>query len=804
MCNFRDALTIKHINETHIEYVQNFIRNRLPKILLHWKSLNNSSVIKDEDFFGVAYCFDHTSFEFSPGDRIQITTIAAHVNKITLETPNYFENIESNENSDVEKPSFNSYSNFTAENETQSNVPSRTHFFLNKLMSAANQNVNRKKGGYRYDNSVKKYASYLRMIAGPLAYETIQKNLPCSLPSLSSTNRYIQKSNCRITEGVLRSEELLNFLNERKLEKAVTLSEDATRIVGQVQYNVKTNQITGFVLPINNKNGMPVPFSYPARSADEIMEYFDREHSVSPLVNAIMAQPIGNGPPFCLMIYGSDNKFTSDDVCKRWKFIINELKQLNIYVIAFSSDSDPRYNTAMRKLSQLGKKSKWFGSNWFSFGGKRKKTPTHLHEIDPVYIQDTTHIATKLRNLTLKTIKNEKKLKIGNYFIKQSHLRYLVENYSKDEHNLTNSTLNPIDKQNFCSAKRICSDRVIKLLQNRVPDSQGTAKFLEIMKAVIDAYMDKQLCPLERVYKIWNAVFMLRLWRAFIISKKGLSLKNNFLSLNCYVCIEMNAHSLIKCLIQLREINKPHLFTPHLFESQACEALFRQVRSFTSTYSTVANCTVKQILERISKIQLQNDITARVGDTYIFPRLGTTKANANFVNIPSIEEIKTEIERAKTDAVRDAIALGLIKKGDAAHFDYSCKIPVADKPASKKSKQNVQHVRGRANQCRIQLDRVSLKNFSDRFIDEEIDETSAFLEIYRNNDTGKRIVVKKMSFVWLLRNDPVKLSSDRLERVKLNAKTRMMKKKQITIPIHRYIKRRKQQKLHMHTIERKP
>lgn len=375
MCNFRDAITIKHLDETHIQYIENFKRNRLPKIVINWKTSNNSSMIKDEDFFGPVYCFDPTLFEFTPGDRFQMAEIATYVKECTLKTPNYFKNAALTTNQIEENVPVSISSSSIISNEIQSIIPTRTHYFLNMLMLAANQNASRKKEGYRYDSRIKKYASYLRMIAGPLAYETIQKNLPCSLPALTSTNRYIQKSNCQVIEGVLRCKELLQFLNERNLEKVVVISEDATRIVGQVQYNGKTNEITGFVLPINRKNGMPKPFSFPARNVDEIMQYFDHDQSISPLVNVVMAQPVGNSPPFCLLLYGTDNKYTNDDVCKRWTYIKHELRKLGIYAIAFSSDSDPRYNTAMRKLSNLGKISKWFGESWFSLGERSHNEP---------------------------------------------------------------------------------------------------------------------------------------------------------------------------------------------------------------------------------------------------------------------------------------------------------------------------------------------------------------------------------------------------------------------------------------------
>lgn len=163
-----------------------------------------------------------------------------------------------------------------------------------------------------------------------------------------------------------------------------------------------------------------------------------------------------------------------------------------------------------------------------------------LNEIETIFVQDTTHIGTKLRNLLL----------FGSYSINQAHMLTLITKCSKDKHNLTRSVLNPIDKQNFRSVQRICHKKVINLLRTNVPNSQGTAKFLELIQYVIDSYIDKTLKPLERIYKAWYAVFFLRIWQSFIKSRKNTTLKHNFLSLNCFVCIELNAHSLVKCLLQ--------------------------------------------------------------------------------------------------------------------------------------------------------------------------------------------------------------------------------------------------------------
>lgn len=98
----------------------------------------------------------------------------------------------------------------------------------------------------------------------------------------------------------MRTEELLIYLTEKSLQPIVVLSEDATRITGRV-----------FVLPLSNVNGLPIPFMYPARNAEEILKHFSGTNAAATFMNVIMAQPLANVPPFCLTIFGSDNKFSS-------------------------------------------------------------------------------------------------------------------------------------------------------------------------------------------------------------------------------------------------------------------------------------------------------------------------------------------------------------------------------------------------------------------------------------------------------------------------------------------------------------
>lgn len=137
---------------------------------------------------------------------------------------------------------------------------------------------------------------------------------------------YISLNETKIVEGDLRCKELSNYLEILKLKKYVWLSEDATGITPKVEFDSKSNQMIGLVLPISTSNGMPIPFSYLARNAEEIETNITKDKSTH--VYVVMAQPLMRGvPPFMLQIYGTNNKFKTQDVLRRWKHTVEELRK---------------------------------------------------------------------------------------------------------------------------------------------------------------------------------------------------------------------------------------------------------------------------------------------------------------------------------------------------------------------------------------------------------------------------------------------------------------------------------------------
>lgn len=290
------------------------------------------------------------------------------------------------------------------------------------------------------------------------------------------------------------------------------------------------------------------------------------------------------------------------------------------------------------------------------------------------FVQDSVHIGVKLRN---RLCKFSIKLPIGDKQISLEHLKILIDKESKDKHKLTISDLDAKDRMNFSSVEKICNNDVIKLLEKSVPDSQGTYLYLRIINWSIYSYIDQNLTPLERVYRIWYAVFVLRIWRSCIIKTKKFTLKDNFITLNCYTCIEINAHNLIKIIVQLRDFNREELFLPHFFSSQTCESFFRQIRSMSSTYSTVVNCSMLEILHTLRRIQLQIDIIAQESNKIIFPRFENKKDFVRVnehqtLSLPVNSEIFKVVTSALSAANKDVKQLGITDK--AILQDISCSI----------------------------------------------------------------------------------------------------------------------------------
>lgn len=78
-----------------------------------------------------------------------------------------------------------------------------------------------------------------------------------------------------------------------------------------------------------------------------------------------------------------------------------------------------------------------------------------------------------------------------------------------------------------------------------ISGATGTKLYTDIIRQVVDSYLSKSLDPLTRIEKVWNATFCLCYWWQWILPHPKYTIKDNFITSNGYMCIELNAHALL-------------------------------------------------------------------------------------------------------------------------------------------------------------------------------------------------------------------------------------------------------------------
>ncbi|KAL1401987.1 hypothetical protein pipiens_006282 [Culex pipiens pipiens] len=219
--------------------------------------------------------------------------------------------------------------------------------------------------------------------------------------------------------------------------------------------------------------------------------------------------------PYVLFYVGTDNKFSHDDVRRRWKTTKRLLKNEGIKVIGFASDGDPKLLKAM--LNETSFLSRLQRSKWGPF------FIVNNIPLEHVYIQDIIHLLNKIRNKLL----NSKELKFGILTINKDHLQLLINTISKDKHGLNDTDASTKDRMKFDPTWRIMQKDVRDCLEEFVPGSEGTVMLLQLMSQIYEAYCEINLVPLERIFKICMKELGERLRNAFMKSQISYRRKND-------------------------------------------------------------------------------------------------------------------------------------------------------------------------------------------------------------------------------------------------------------------------------------
>ena len=270
-------------------------------------------------------------------------------------------------------------------------------------------------------------------------------------------------------------------------------------------------------------------------------------------------------------------------------------------------------------------------------------------------VQDIVHLGVKLK---ARLLKPSIVLPMGKFIATNSHFLMLTNLYGKHEHGLRARDLNHKDKQNYDAVQRMI--KASHLLKT-IPEAVGTIVYIQLMESVVNSYLDKSSTPIDRIEEVWFATFFTRYWKKLILLHSTFTLAQNFITSNAYMCIEINAHSLLAFIITLRDkVNADEAeFLTWILGSQSCEKVFRALRSMTGTFSTIVNFSMLGMLQRLHKLNIQQECMSKTGEVegIHFPRhekFGRSKGQNSYLRFELNGVLDDDIFKAMMKALTRA------------------------------------------------------------------------------------------------------------------------------------------------------
>lgn len=383
------------------------------------------------------------------------------------------------------------------------------------------------------------------------------------------------------------------------------------------------------------------------------------------------------------------------------------------------------------------------------------------------YVQDSFHLATKLRN---RMLKSSILLPMGSRQVSVAHLKMLIKLVPKAVHGVVANDISPFDRQNVGSFQKVSDNRVLFALEKHIPDSEATVLFLKLSRMAIEAFTDVNLTPLERIQYIWRSLYFFRIWRKWLKTyicedTKRYDTEENFISTNAFQCLELNAYGLLHLMKKFRDAKESHLFLPTLFNSQGCEGTFRQFRSMSTANWTKINFSLCELLHMIGRIEMMNDIAYfKLANLASLPRLQKQSNEQKEFELPTDEEIRNALKIAFEIAQTDAVKLNMHVNPDDVRF---CELKKGNITGRKNPNECLQDIPDEDSTDEVTMDCTHVRDYSERVKD--FDGNSPFVQVLDEDGTTK--LIKKSAIVWDASQPKEKLSNDRLKRVQARRET---------------------------------
>ena len=314
------------------------------------------------------------------------------------------------------------------------------------------------------------------------------------------------------------------------------------------------------------------------------------DYSIGTLARAMILNPMHvNLPRVVIGIFPTCNRFTNKDVDDQWTSV-EEIFQRKMCdrigpLVGHSSDGHSRRRKLMvQKMLKTGRdRYDLIGKeNSFVFTAKKIFKEDGGWMISDVGDQDWIHNGKKYI-CHLDHVSRSLRLGDGKLVL-MNHVELLVE-VSVFKHRLTKEHVRRgRDRQNleiaqqlaFKCAQESFNDLISGNIENCPLDSTlcGTKIYLNVIWHYIEIFASPVMPLKGRISYAGLVVKFLAVWRNFVVWEEDLTLKNNFISNQCYLDIISSCHCAVLMICYCRDAYSSQAFPIHRMGSDCCEDFF--------------------------------------------------------------------------------------------------------------------------------------------------------------------------------------------------------------------------------------
>ena len=336
------------------------------------------------------------------------------------------------------------------------------------------------------------------------------------------------------------------------------------------------------------------------------------EDKLTTHARVVMVNPLhSNLPPMPILFMGTCNAFTCDLYIEPQRALLEKWCRSHLdpvlgHCVGWSSDGDSR----RRKAAIRASLSPYDGPSQLRLPVEDfthvALLTTHgaITSITNIQDQDFVHNGKKLINVLCH---QSRQMHMGpDSLVHMNQLIFLVSNCGLTtlQHGIKLTDLHRVgyDAMDWPSAERLISPRALSCLRAQIPFNptfEPMHRYLTLCRRYILLF---QSCVVPWTTRISYAAYVvtyLRLWRLWIMNTNGYTLKDNFITRECFTDVKLSCHAFVLVLLTYDKLNIAKPPDMRRMGTDCCEDLFSSLGSW------VMNKRIYTILDGLYTLKTQ-------------------------------------------------------------------------------------------------------------------------------------------------------------------------------------------------------